>query len=264
MTFLVTRYEELSKQNSKPQIMKLQKNLSKILVIALTSTLLFFSGCKDDDQNIEIVPLTDIDGNVYTTVIIGDQEWMAENLKTTKYKNGTSIDLVTDNTAWENNTTSAFSWYGHDEAQYAQTFGALYNWQAVSTGMLCPDGWHVPSDEEWKILEMELGMSQAMANELNYRGTNEGSKLAGSAFLWIDGNLENNSEFGTSGFSALPGGYRAHNGLFNIVDEYGTWWTASEFDNLDAWYRGIYYQSTNVVRNFASKRSGNSVRCVRD
>ena len=190
--------------------MQHKRKLLTILMIALTSTLLILTtACEkneddgsetDEPDNEETV--TDIDGNVYSTVQIGDQVWMAENLKTTTYNNGTSIALVTDNTDWENNTAGAFCWYDNDQAAYADTYGALYNWHAVNSGNLCPDGWHVATDAEWKTLEMELGMSQTEAGNNEWRGTNEGSKLAGNATLWKDGALESDSEFGSSSFSA--------------------------------------------------------------
>ncbi|MDA3867415.1 MAG: FISUMP domain-containing protein [Salinivirgaceae bacterium] len=208
--------------------------------------------------------LTDIDGNTYEVVQIGTQVWMAENLKTTTYKDGTSIDLVTDNTAWENNTTGAYSWYNNDEATYADTYGALYNWYAVNTGNLCPSGWHVPTDEEWKTLEIELGMSQAEADDAGYRGTNEGSKLAGNAGLWNYGNLENDSEFGSSGFTALPGGARNYDGTFDGVVNNGGWWSATEDYADGARRRTLVYNLSSVFRGNYYKGSGFSVRCLRD
>jgi len=253
----------------------LQKhNILTILMIALMSTLLIFTACEKDDDSVTDEPInfnygsvTDIEGNEYKTIQIGGQEWMAENLKTTTYNDGTAIDLVTDNTAWKNNTTGAYCWYDNDEAQNAHTYGALYNWQVVNTGNLCPDGWHVPTDEEWKTLEMHLGMSQAEAdNTGGLRGYNEGSKLAGDAELWINGELENDSEFGTSGFTGLPGGRRYYRGEFNEIGEFGYWWSATEFDDNNALTRILYYNSSKVIRyhDYLNKVGGRSVRCLKD
>jgi uncharacterized protein (TIGR02145 family) len=209
-------------------------------------------------------PVTDIEGNTYQTVWIGGQNWMAENLKTTTYNDGTPIALIENDTDWENENTGAYCWYNNDSAQHAETYGAFYNWHAVNTGNLCPDGWHVPTDEEWKALEMELGMSQAAANEIGWRGTNEGSKLAGNADLWENGGLKNDSLFGSSGFSALPGGRRAYHGAFYDKSQIGRWWNSTEIDSSKAGARNLYYNRTRVRRINAYKVSGLSVRCLRD
>jgi uncharacterized protein (TIGR02145 family) len=208
----------------------------------------------------------DFDGNYYPTVVIGDQTWMAGNLKTTHYNDGTTIPHVTDNTAWASLTTDAYAWYANDEATYKNAYGALYNWYAVNnTHKLCPTGWHVPSDAEWKILEMELGMSQTEADKTGWRGTNEGSKLAGNAALWNNGTLENDSEFGSSGFTALPGGYRSiQNGTFNSIGYDGYWWSATETNATNAWCRYLLHYHSDVNRISPSKRGGYSVRCLRD
>jgi len=157
------------------------------------------------------ISCTDYDGNEYDVILIGDQIWMAENLKVTHYRNGDEIENVTDGTQWANLTTGAYCYYDNNAAN-GDIYGALYNWYAVAeddTRGLAPEGWHVPTDDEIMILEMELGMSQSQANSTGYRGTNEGSKLAGNAALWNDGALENDPEFGSSGFDFLPGGYRS-------------------------------------------------------
>jgi len=101
--------------------------------------------------------ITDIDGNYYTTVTIGTQVWMVENLKTTKYNDGTGIPLVTDNTVWCNLSTPGYCWYNNDETTYKNPYGALYNWHTVHTGKLCPSGWHVPTDSEWITLTSYFG-----------------------------------------------------------------------------------------------------------
>ncbi|ALO17295.1 Microbial collagenase precursor [Salinivirga cyanobacteriivorans] len=208
--------------------------------------------------------VTDIDGNVYNTVVLGNQEWMAENLKTTTYNNGTAISLVTNNSDWQNNTTGAYSWYENDETQYANTYGALYNWYAVNTGNLCPDGWHIPTDDEWKTLEMHLGMNQSDADGTGPRGTNEGSKLASNASLWYDGDLEDDPEFGSSGFLGIPAGARDIYGNFSFIETNAVWWCANEFDNQEAWLRALYHSHTLIARDYQYKGSGYSVRCLKD
>ncbi len=135
--------------------------------------------------------VTDIDGNVYRMVKIGDQWWMAQNLKVTHYNDGTPIPHVTDNDEWRRLTTGAYCTYNNNE-NYAITYGRLYNWYAVNDACnIAPEGWHVPTDADWKKLEMILGISQAEVNSDNLHGTNEGSKLAGNAALWNDGELVN-------------------------------------------------------------------------
>ncbi|MFC2080397.1 FISUMP domain-containing protein [Bacteroidota bacterium] len=208
--------------------------------------------------------VTDIDGNTYNWIGIGPQAWMTENLKTTKYNDGTSISLITDATEWINLTTPGYCWYENDETTYKDIYGALYNWYTINTDELCPAGWHVPSDAEWQTLEMSLGMSQDEASNSNYRGTNEGSKLADNADLWTDGVLETDADFGSSGFTALPGGYLYSDGSFQGFGVNVRWWSATEHDNSSAWLRSLYFSYTLVNRKSHDKKSGLSVRCVRD
>jgi uncharacterized protein (TIGR02145 family) len=153
----------------------------------------------------------DYDGNIYQTIQIGDQKWMSENLKTTHYQNGDVIPNLISNNDWINTSSGAYSDYDNNPSN-SNTYGRLYNWYTVDDDRgICPVGWHIPSDEEYKELEMCFGMSQSEADDTVWRGTNEGSKLAGNADLWSNGNLEQNTEFGTSGFSVFPAGYRFYN-----------------------------------------------------
>ena len=208
--------------------------------------------------------VTDIEGNLYNTIKIGDQVWMAENLATTRYNDGSDISNITEHSTWENLSSGAYCWYGNDEATYKDTYGALYNWYTIETGKLCPDGWHVPTDEEYQALEMFLGMSQTQVETTGWRGINEGSKLSDNANLWNDGALENNAEFGTSGFRALPGGRRALDGNFNYVGALGLWWSSSEFSSTSSWGRYIDANASSVYRRDYEKGYGFSVRCVKD
>ena len=209
--------------------------------------------------------VTDIDSNVYQTLIIGDQEWMAENLKVTHYRNGDPIPHLTDNGDWTSTSSGAYCVYDNTPSN-ADTYGNLYHWYAVDDSRnIAPEGWHVPTDEEIKELEMYLGMSQSQADDTGYRGSNEGSKLAGNTALWDDGALENDPEFGSSGFSFLPGGYRgSYDGGFYYLGGHGYFWSATEFSTYYAWRRYLSYSGTQVYRYSYGKRSGFSVRCVRD
>jgi uncharacterized protein (TIGR02145 family) len=209
--------------------------------------------------------LTDIDGNNYASVIIGTQEWMAENLKVTHYPNGDPIPLVTDNTAWLNladdNTSDAMCYYNNDASGEASVYGALYTYAAAiaddwtrdltSNQGVCPDGWHLPTSAEWDTLN-------------SFLGTDAGSKLAGNATLWTNGNLVQNTNFGETGFSALPGGGRDYyDGSFDNLGYIGLWWSASE-SGSNASIRYLYYYNTTVNSSSNFKSSGFSVRCVKD
>ncbi|MEA3495968.1 MAG: FISUMP domain-containing protein [Bacteroidota bacterium] len=182
------------------------------------------------------------DGKVYQTVVIGNQEWMAENL------------------AYASSSGNFWA-YDNDDANL-ETYGYLYDWETACD--VCPDGWHLPSDAEWKKLEMALGMSQADADDKGWRGTNEGSKLAGNAGLWYDGDLENDAGFGTSGFTALPGGSRYYKGTFNGIGDIGSWWSATGYYTSYAWFRNMSCDFSYVHLSYTYKDYGFSVRCVRD
>jgi uncharacterized protein (TIGR02145 family) len=203
--------------------------------------------------------VTDASGNVYNTVIIGTQVWMAENLKTTKYNDGTDIPLVTDIATWAALSTPGYCWYNNDEANYKTTYGALYNWYTVNTGKLCPSGWHVPTDSEWKTLEMYLGLTQAEADAEVFRGTDQGTQLKNTTGWNSGGNGTN-----TSDFSALPGGFRLNDGFFNYVGTNGYWWSSTKYGTGGAWGRNLHSSYGWVYRYDFSKQDGFSVRCLRD
>jgi len=234
--------------------------------ITLLFALTLFVACDESEPENQI---TDYDGNIYTSVIIGDQEWMVENIKVTHYRNGDTIQYVQSESSepnvWENLNTGAYCYY-NDEQAHQNTYGNLYNWYAVDDSRkVAPDGWHVPTDTEWKELEMALGMSQSQANESGYRGTNEGRKLAGNAELWEEYAVENDSVFGTSGFTALPSGSRYyHSGDYFYMGGRTYFWSSSEYDSSIAWFRLLYYYPSVVTRNDANKRNGFAIRCVRD
>lgn len=191
--------------------------------------------------------VVDIDGNVYNTVTIGTQVWMAENLKTTKLNDGTDIPLVTDDTEWSNLTTPGYCWYGNYEAFFnLNHYGALYNEYAVSSGKLCPTGWHVPNDEEWETLIIFLGLDSA-GGKLKETGTTN----------WASPNTGATNE---TSFAALPGGYR--NSYYNDFQKFrqrGYYWSSSVGSS---W--AVYYYTTDVMNICMSRTDGVSVRCIRD
>jgi uncharacterized protein (TIGR02145 family) len=210
---------------------------------------MWFQGCSPTGPK-GANTVTDIDGNVYHTVAIGTQVWMAENLKTTRYNDGTSIPLVTDSAAWTNLTTPGYCWY-NDSASYGNTYGALYNWYAVNTGKLAPAGWHVPSDSEWTVLVTFLGGDSVAGGKLKDTGT----------AYWQSPNTGATNEVG---FSALPGGCRGLNGTFYYVGYNGYWWSAAAYDPANSWRRHMWYDYASLSRGYNDDRSGFSVRCIRD
>jgi len=244
----------------------------EVTVDGLTDTSVVFSATGNP------ITVTDIDGNIYNAIVIGDQIWMAENLKTTRYADGAEITLVENTTSWDNlNYNDKAMCYYDNSSTNANVYGVLYTWAAAMNGTAssstnpsnvqgaCPDGWHLPSDFEWKELEMYLGMSQPQAYERGYRGTNEGSKLAGNADLWTDNILVSNAEFGTSGFMALPAGYRYSGGTFVGLSTFTGFWSATEeSDASHTWDRCLYDNRTDVSRSGGFNTNGFSVRCVMD
>jgi len=230
-------------------------NITKYLHYAAIGTVLFVTLQK----NIVSQTVQDIDGNTYNTVQISNQEWMTENLKTTKLNDGTTIPFISDNIAWSHLVTSGFSWYNNDSLTYKNRYGAYYNWFVINTGMLCPSGWHIPSDAEWKNLELYLGMTQQMADDSYWRGTDQGLQLKSTTDWSNNGNGNNNT-----GFNAKPGGYRFADGEFGTTDDYASWWTATEMDSDYALNREMNDADALIGRSESDKKNGYSVRCVKD
>lgn len=189
--------------------------------------------------------LKDRDGNTYQTVQIGGQCWMAEDLRTTSYRDGSSIPNVTENNEWAGLSTAAWAYYANDDFN-SDVNGKLYNWFAVNNSKgICPAGWKVPSDDEWKTLEIELGMSAEEANSIEWRGDGIGTMMRDE-----------------NGFSAVLGGTRAANGQFLAGGNNGVWWSSSEIDASTVWTRFLRYEFTQVNRNSSNKTAGYSVRCM--
>jgi uncharacterized protein (TIGR02145 family) len=206
--------------------------------------------------------VTDYDGNIYQTVTIGNQEWMAENLKVTHYRNGDDIPNITNNSTWSGLTTGAYCEYNNDINNVA-TYGRLYNWYAaVDSRNIAPAGWHVPSDAEWKQLEMYLGMSQAQADFAAWRGTTEGGKMKETGTThWLSPNTGATNE---SGFSGLPGGNRDYDGAYDDVGYYAYFWSSTELGSNYVWNRYLGYNNSGVYRYYDDELYGFSLRCVRD
>jgi uncharacterized protein (TIGR02145 family) len=214
-----------------------------------------------DDSNYEKGTVTDLDGNIYITTKIGDQWWMAENLKVTHYRNGDAIPNVTDSEEWISLSSGAYCSYDNADSNIA-TYGLLYNWWAVADSHnIAPAGWHVPSDDEWQVLVDYLGGDAVAGGKMKATGTIEGGDG-----LWQDPNDGATNE---SGFSALPGGYRYRSfggGAFSYVAYF---WSSTESSSYGAWDRSLYGDNSDAspsgrYRHGGSKRGGVSVRCVRD
>ena len=224
----------------------------KIKSLTLATIIAFILiSCEKEEPQPETV--TDFDGNIYSTVKIGNQIWMGENLKVTKYNDGTAIPLVTDTTAWSDLTTPVYCWHSNDEATYKNPYGALYNWYTVSTDKLCPEGWHVPSDTEWTQLTDYLGGADVAGGKLKETGTTH----------WNSPNYGATNE---SGFTGLPGGHHGfYSGLFYRLGTDGFFWSATEDSSSHAWGRCLRYNVAYVMRNrYSSSWFGFSVRCLKD
>jgi uncharacterized protein (TIGR02145 family) len=207
------------------------------------------------NQFLFITPVTDIEGNLYRTVIIGNQVWMAENLKTTRLNDNSAITNIADNEDWVGDTLDiipGYSWYKNDNLNKV-TFGALYNWYTVNTGKLCPVGWHVPSEIEWMILTYYLGGEPVASGLLKEAGNEH----------WTRPNTGASNEFG---FSALPGGYRTglYPGSFRTKGYYGWWWTSTETNLNNARARLMTYNGGNISKGNGLKSNGYSVRCIKN
>ena len=244
--------------------------------------IIFASSCKKDDNNptpenptpnnptngkttavfnpdVSYGTMTDQDGNVYKTVTIGKQTWMAENLRTTKYNDGTAIPNIIDNNEWSNTTTGAYCNYNNYDNTSTNslvtiaTLGRLYNWYAVNTGKLAPKGWHVPSNAEWTQLVDYLG----------------GSEIAGGKLKEIDKthwSFTNTGATNETGFTALPGGDRIYDGMFSSILVSGYWWSATESNPnaARAWCRELFDDHSSIGSDDQSEEVGYSVRCVKN
>ena len=206
--------------------------------------------------------ISDIDGNVYKTVKIGSQLWMAENLRTTKYNDGTDIPLVEENSAWAALSSAGFCWFNNSFETYGITYGGLYNWWAVGTGKLCPTGWHVPTDEEWHQLILYL---DPQANPLT--PYDPASEIAGGMLKevgtahWISPNEGATDQFG---FAGLPGSARDGLGNFLDIGYDGHWWSSSEVNSGSAWLYYVSHFWRGVSRIPPAKYYAVSVRCIQD
>ncbi len=235
--------------------MKKTKSIWRFLFVMMGLTLMIASSCKKDNNTTPPptplpVAVTDKDGNDYHSVKIGTQEWMVENLKTTKFNDGTAIPLVTGDAAWTNLLTPAYCWFNNNTGN-KNIYGALYNFPTIYTGLLCPSGWHIPSDAEWTTLTDYLGGLDVAGGKMKETGTTH----------W---NAPNTEATNTSGFTALPGGYRIDYGNYLLFNRFGYYWSSTSKDASNSWIRFMDSNYAYVVSDARSKSNGYSVRCLKD
>jgi uncharacterized protein (TIGR02145 family) len=195
----------------------------------------------------------DYDGNVYDTVIIGENIWLKQNLKVTHYNNGVLIPNVTDSAAWVTLTTGARCYYKNDSSAYDSVYGPLYNWYAVNDpNNICPSGWHVSTNAEWNATEIYLGGTAIAGGKMKEAGI-------------VHWKSPNTGATNSTGFTGLPGGARDPIiNEFRIISENGVWWTASAYNTSMVWSTYMWYLNTGVDHNPVYKNYGFSIRCVKD
>lgn len=231
--------------------MKTKINLFNLIILVLLMISLFNS-CKKDSDEILQGTVTDIDGNLYKTIKIGDQWWMAENLRVTRFQNGETIPLAINDNDWYSLSISSCCDYENNPSN-SQIYGKLYNWYAATDERkMCPTGWHVPTDAEWSELIDYLGGELVAGGKLKEVGT-------------LHWNSPNNGATNESGFTALPGGYRDDDGSFDGIGNRGFLWSSTENGDY-AWSRSLGYangyclgKNDNFFREY-----GFSVRCIKD
>ncbi len=225
------------------------KTLNRICFYSLILMVLIFANSCKKDKKTGPLSMTDKDGNVYTSVTIGTQVWMVENLKTTKFDNGDSIPTTTSDISAQ--SAPIYQWVYNDLITSAATYGRLYTWYAaIDNRNLCPTGWHVPSLEEWKTLRLFLGGDSIAGGKLKQAGTT----------YWQAPNTGATNE---TGFTALPGGYRSLHGIYSGIKASGWFWSTSDDAPL-AWGQSVHFDSDSLVNWGYNKSAGVSVRCLKD
>jgi len=231
--------------------MKKRPKISTYLLLAITLSIMT-SSCKNSEEN-DPNAVKDIDGNTYTIITIGTQQWLKDNLRTTKFNDGTPVPLVTDNAVWEALGTAGYCWFENNSSQNKDPYGALYNWYAASTGKLCPTGWHVPDEADWIELENHLGGSGVAGGKMKEQGTT----------YW---NAPNTGATNSSNFSGRGQGQRNTDGTFGYMKEYGEYWSTTEGAIYNAKTRGMDSNS-EYLYGFGSAKDkicGLAVRCIKD
>ena len=217
----------------------------------MRTTVVFFAGLLLITFQIKSQSVTDYEGNLYDTVRIGTQVWLKENLKATKYNDGTDIPLIADSAEWSNLTTPGYCWYNNDESSFKNSYGALYNWFSINSNKLCPIDWHVPSDAEWTTLTEYLGGNLIAGGKLKETGANH----------W---DTPNDGATNETEFTAIAAGYRHASGYFDNLGHDAYWWTSSEYDVDNYWQRSIAHHNSYINREYFGFNYGLSVRCLKN
>ncbi len=231
------------------------KSKVSFLLFPLVILTLLFNSCKKevDLSNLQYGTVKDFDGTVYSTVIIGNQEWMAENLKTKHFSNGTPILKIEDDTQWKTASSPATCYYNHDSLSNNVNYGRLYNWNTVvSENNVCPDAWHVPSEEEWEELFDNLGGDEQAGAKMKSLNTT----------TWMDPNDEIATN--EAQLNVEPGGLRDENGKFYNLNYFAYFWTSSESNSEKSWAINLSYVSDGAGQFEGFKSSAYSIRCVKD
>lgn len=226
----------------------MKKEISAVWYILIIFAL-FPAGCNKEEKQPDT--LTDIEENTYKTVIIGDQVWMAENLRTTRMNDGTAIPLVIDVNAWAGMTSAGYCWYNNNMVSYKDKYGALYNGYTIIEEKLCPSGWHIPDKQEWRTLREFLGDSVNGGGKLKEAGTTN----------WLS---PNKGADNSSGFTALGAGIRYFEGTFSSLLSYTAIWSNSGSSNDDVWCTSLYFADAVFNMDHRNKKHGFSVRCLKD
>jgi uncharacterized protein (TIGR02145 family) len=200
--------------------------------------------------------MTDQQGNVYKTIVIGTQEWMAENLNTSIYRNGDAIPTNLSDSEWSATSNGAWAYYNNDPS-YSCPYGKLYNWYTcVDARQLCPEGWHLPTDAEWTVLTDYLGGEDIAGGKMKTTGN-----IEGATGVWYS---PNQGAINSSGFSGVPGGGRLTNGDYATIGDEGYWWSSSESGTNIAFHRNMSFNDDDAIRLYNFKRVGFAVRCLSD
>jgi uncharacterized protein (TIGR02145 family) len=252
----VTKYSDIRKCLKKEKILNVIEYLEGDILLFIGtsgeySTIITSEDMTEATINFELVPCKDAAMNTYTIVKIGEQYWMAKNLKTNTLSDGTQIPYITDASEWSALQTAGYSWYNNDYENTGAIYGGLYNFHSVATGKLCPSGWHVPSDDEWGILELYIaneGLSGGAIKETGFAHWSEPNGDASNA----------------TGFTSLPAGYRTVSGNFTDIGTNVYFWSSTEYFDTVAWERSIQYLSGAINRSYSDKKNGFPIRCVKD
>ena len=231
------------------------KNFRKLyVIIALTQLLVFIPACNKDDTDAPATAIKDADGNVYSSVTIGTQTWLKENLMTTKYLNGDLIGTTTPSDLdITSELTAEYQWAYEGNEGNVSTYGRLYTWYAATDSRkVCPAGWHVPTDDEWTTLTTYLGGEGIAGGKLKETGT----------IHWSDPNTGATNE---TNFTAVPTGDRFYNGVFEGVGIRSNMWSSTEQNPINGYVRSVVYINTECIKTFpVNKRCGLPVRCIKD